>query len=171
MRIAVVALFFSLLFQNAFSSNLEKLLNPYNLIGTSSLKVFMWEIYDIQLWSVKKPFSKKNSLILIFDYKRDLAKEKIIESSIKEIEKQNVADKNTLIKWTSFLQKCIRPVEAGSKPYIQWNPEGKITFFYGNTITCSIDNKSFSKAFIDIWLGENTSRPRLRQRLLQNDGK
>ena len=111
----------------------------------------MWDIYDVQLFSAEKPFSRNNSLILIFDHKHNLSKGKIVESSLTEIKEQNIADENMILNSRSFLQKCIQPVQKGSKPYVHWKPEGKITFFYQNTKVCSVNNKQFSNAFIDIW--------------------
>ena len=166
MRTAIIALIFIIILQNTVSSNEEKLLNSLKLIGSGKLKVFMWDIYDVQLLSAEEPFSRNNSLILIFDHKRNLSKEKIVESSLTEIKKQNVADENMILNWRSVLQRCIQPVQKGSKPSVHWTPEGKITFFYENTKSCSVNNKQFSNAFIDIWLGKNTSRPKLREELL-----
>lgn len=166
LRTAIMALCFLFFFQNAYSSTEENSLNSYKFIGKGSLKVFVWDIYDVQLFSSKKPFSKKNSLILFFDYKRNLSKQKIIKRSLLEIERQNVADENTILRWASFLDSCIKSAQEGSKPYVHWKSEGIITFFYGNTETCSVVDKQFSRAFIDIWLGETTSRPELRKELL-----
>ena len=94
-------------------------------------------------------------------------KEKTIKSALEEMEKQNVVDKTTLLQWNDFLQRCIQTSQKGSKPYIHWLPSGNITFFYGNVESCSINNRLFSISFIDIWLGENTSRPKLRTALLR----
>jgi hypothetical protein len=60
MRTAIVALIFTLILQNTVSSNEEKLLNSFKLIGTGNLKVFMWDIYDVQLLSAEEPFSRNN---------------------------------------------------------------------------------------------------------------
>ena len=169
MRTIIIVSFLILSFQNAFSADLEKLTNSYNLIGKGRLTQFIWDIYDVYLFSSDKSFSRANSLVLSFEYRRDIPKEKIIKSTLEEMEKQNVVDTTTLLQWGEFLQRCIQTSQKGSKPYIQWLPSGNVTFFYENVESCSINDRLFSTSFIDIWLGENTSRPKLRRALLGVD--
>ena len=169
MRTIIIGFFLILSFQNAFSADLEKLTSSYNLIGKGRLTQFIWDIYDVYLFSSDKSFYRANSLVLSFEYRRDIPKEKIIKSTLEEMVKQNVVDTTTLLQWREFLQRCIQTSQKGSKPYIHWLPSGNITFFYGNVESCSINNRLFSTSFIDIWLGENTSRPKLRRALLGVD--
>ena len=166
MRTIIIVSFLILSFQNAFSADAEKLTNSYNFIGKGRLTQFIWDIYDVYLFSSDKSFSIANGLVLSFEYKRDVPKEKIIKSTLEEMEKQNVVDKTTLLQWNDFLQRCIQTSQKGSKPYIQWLPPGNVIFFYENVESCSINDRLFSTSFIDIWLGENTSRPKLRRALL-----
>ena len=52
-----------------------------------------------------------------------------------------------------------------------WNPKGQITFHYeGSQPTVVLDEK-FARAFLNIWLGENSSQPKLRDQLLGEQGK
>ena len=143
MRTIIIAFFLILSFQNVFSADLEKITNSYNLIGKGRLTQFIWDIYDVYLFSSDKLFSRANSLVLSFEYKRDVPKEKIIKSTLEEMEKQNVVDKTTLLQWNEFLQKCIQVSQKGSKPYIHWLPPGNIIFFNGNVESCSINNRLF----------------------------
>ena len=51
------------------------------LIGEGTLKVLMWEVYDLRLYTDGASFSWKNKFILEFDYKRELKKERVIDAS------------------------------------------------------------------------------------------
>ena len=64
-------------------------------IGEGTLKVLMWEVYDLRLLTDGTPFSWNNKFILEFDYSRELKKESVIDASLKEFKLQpNVSDKD-----------------------------------------------------------------------------
>ena len=136
------------------------------LIGEGTLKVLMWEVYDLRLFTDGTPFSWKNKFILEFDYSRELKKESVIDASLKEFKLQpNVSDKD-IKAWEVYLEQVIQTVQKGTKASVMWIPEGQIVFDYEGSPTSTIENEDFARAFLNIWLGEKTSRPKLRSQLL-----
>ena len=136
------------------------------LIGQGTLKVLMWEVYDLQLFTDGTPFSWSNKFMLEFDYSRELKKESVIDASLKEFKLQpNVTDKD-IKAWEVYLEQVIQPVQKGTKASVMWVPEGQIVFNYEGSPTSTIENEDFARAFLNIWLGEKTSRPKLRSQLL-----
>ena len=138
------------------------------LIGEGTLKVLMWEFYDLRLFTDGTPFSWKNKFMLEFDYSRELKKESVIDASLKEFKLQpNVSDKD-IKAWKVYLEQVIQPVQKGNKATVQWVPEGQIIFHYEGSKPITIENDKFARSFLNIWLGEKTSRPKLRNQLLNN---
>ena len=138
------------------------------LIGEGTLKVLMWEVYNLRLFTNGAPFSWNNKFTLEFDYSRELKKESVIDASLKEFKLQpNVTDKD-IKNWEKYLEQVIQPVQKGSKATVQWVPEGQIIFHYVGSKPTTIKNKEFAQAFLNIWLGEKTSRPKLRSLLLSD---
>ena len=138
------------------------------LIGEGTLKVLMWEVYDLRLLTDGTPFSWNNKFMLEFDYSRELKKESVIDASLKEFKLQpNVTDKD-IKAWEVYLEQVIKPVQKGNKATVQWVPEGQINFHYEGSNPTTIENVKFARAFLNIWLGEKTSRPKLRNQLLNN---
>ena len=136
------------------------------LIGQGTLKVLMWEVYDLRLFTDGTPFSWSNKFMLEFDYSRELKKESVIDASLKEFKLQpNVTDKD-IKAWEVYLEQVIQPVQKGTKASVMWVPEGQIVFNYEGSPTLTIENEDFARAFLNIWLGEKTSRPKLRSQLL-----
>ena len=68
--------------------------------------------------------------------------------------------------WEVYLEQVIQPVQKGTKASVMWVPEGQIVFNYEGFPTSTIENEDFARAFLNIWLGEKTSRPKLRSQLL-----
>ena len=138
------------------------------LIGQGTLKVLMWEVYNLRLFTDGTPFSWKNKFMLEFDYSRELKKEHVIDASLNEFKLQpNVTDKD-IKAWEVYLEQVIKSVQKGNKATVQWVPEGQIIFHYEGSKPGTIENEKFARAFLNIWLGEKTSRPKLRNQLLNN---
>jgi len=136
------------------------------LIGEGTLNVLMWKVYDLHLYTDGTPFSWNNKFMLEFDYSRELKKESVIDASLKEFKLQpNVTDKE-IEAWEEYLEQVIQPVQKGTKASVMWVPEGQIVFDYEASPPSTIENEDFARAFLNIWLGEKTSRPRLRSQLL-----
>ena len=136
------------------------------LIGEGTLKVLMWEVYDLRLLTDGTPFSWNNKFKLEFDYSRELKKESVIDASLKEFKLQpNVTDKD-IKAWEVYLEKVIQPVQKSTKASVIWVPDGQIIFHYEGSKPTTIENEKFARAFLNIWLGEKTSRPKLRNKLL-----
>ncbi len=62
MRTIIIVFFLILSFQNAFSADLEKLTSSYNLIGKGRLTQFIWDIYDVYLFSSDKSSPEQTAL-------------------------------------------------------------------------------------------------------------
>ena len=136
------------------------------LIGQGTLKVLFFEVYNVRLLTDSKAFSWKNKFQLEFEYKREVKKQSVIESSIKEMRRQsNILDKD-MNQWQEYLEISIKPVQEGSQATVSWNPNGQITFYYPNSKPTTIEDENFARAFLNIWLGEETSQPKLRSQLL-----
>ena len=144
----------------------QEIFQSPKLIGEGTLKVLMWEVYDLRLYTDGTAFSWQDKFMLEFDYSRELKKESVIDASLKEFKLQpNVTDKD-IKTWEMYLEQVIRTVLKGEKATIQWVPDGQIIFHYEGSNPAVIENEQFARAFFNIWLGEQTSRPKLRSQLL-----
>ena len=79
----------------------EKLKNPF-LIGEGVLKVFIWDIYKLRLFSETNVYDRNKVLVLEFEYLRDTSKASVIKASIVELKKLNLS-KTKLEKWEKYL--------------------------------------------------------------------
>ena len=135
-------------------------------IWGGSFKVFLWRVYDVRLLSDYQKFSWSNDLVLEFNYQRALKKNAVIEASAKEMRRQKGVTEKQLSKWQTYLQLAIKPAEKATKASLYWTAEGRITFYYDGVKTVTIEDADFARAFLNIWLGPDTSEPELRRALL-----
>ena len=68
--------------------------------------------------------------------------------------------------WKTHLEQGINTAREGAKAAVEWAPDGQITFHYEDKAPVIINDKLFAKSFINIWLGQETSEPELRSKLL-----
>ena len=139
------------------------------LIGQGTLNVLFFEVYDVRLLADSKPFSWKNKFQLEFTYRREVKKESVIESSIKEMRRQSSVLDKDINRWQEYLEQSIHPVQEGGRAKVSWNPSGQITFQYQNSEPTTIEDEDFAHAFLNIWLGSETSQPKLRSQLLDEN--
>ena len=148
------------------SEMLKEAFSSPTIIGEGTLKVFFMEIYDLRLIADSPTFSWQNKFKLDFIYTRDLKKDSVIKSSIKELRRQSSVSESDIESWQGYLEQSIRPVQEGTHATVLWEPEGQITFHYENSDPTTIEDEDFARAFLNIWLGEETSQPKLRSQLL-----
>jgi len=158
------------IFTSSIASDLqEEEFSSPTIIGEGTLKVFFMEIYDLRLITDSPTFSWQNKFKLDFIYTRDLKKESVIKSSIKELRRQSSVSESDMESWQGYLEQSIKPVQEGTHATVLWNPEGHIIFHYENSDPITIKDEGFARAFLNIWLGEETSQPKLRNQLLGKD--
>ena len=136
------------------------------LIGKGTLTVLFFKVYDIRLLADSKPFSWENKFQLEFEYRRNITKERVIDSSLKELKRQQNVTEQNLEEWKTYLEEVIQPLQEGSKATIEWNPQGTITFQNEGLKSVTIKDESFARSYLKIWLGEETSQPNLQSQLL-----
>ena len=104
--------------------------------------------------------------MLEFVYKRDLTKDEVIEASLKEMRRQKNITDSQIERWQQYLQQGIKSVQPATKAALFWTDKGTITYYYEGKTSVTITDAAFAQAFINIWLGADTSEPALRKALL-----
>ena len=142
------------------SKNLQK-------ISSSSLKIFKIKIYDIDLWSNRNFFSYDNNIAIEIKYLKNISKIKIIESSISEINKQKKLSNKIKLKYNEYLNQSLVNIKKNdimTAIYI----DNEISFYLNNKLTNSINDKAFAIDFLNIWLGKNSSYPKITKQLISH---
>lgn len=134
--------------------------------GQGVLTYLFWDIYEVSLyapngiWTADKPFA------LRLLYLRKLEGKKIADHSVKAMRQQGSNNETQLTAWHTQLRTIFPDVEHGiSLTGVKTATEATI-FYQGNKEIGRITDAEFSRAFFNIWLGENTLTPHLRRQLL-----
>ena len=135
-------------------------------VGSGVLKVLFMDIYKLNLYANEGRYSWHNDFVLEFEYLKPVSKSTIIDASINELTKSDVVTSTEIKFWKRILDKGIVDMNAGELASVSFTNEGMVTFYLDDRPPVSFKAPKFAKGFSSIWLGKNTSRPRLRQKLL-----
>jgi hypothetical protein len=141
-------------------------LDAMQTVGEARMRVLFWDVYDARLLAPQGAYREDQPFALSLTYLRTLNGEKIAERSIEEIRGQGLADETALNRWLTFLTGVIPDVREADEIIGLATPDGSTRFFRDGMLIGEIDDARFTRAFFDIWLGEKTSEPGLRDQLL-----
>lgn len=159
-------LFSSAAFAKEIPTPVQKNLSAYNLIGESPLKFMGLKVYDIALWSENKNFSYDNKFAVHIKYNMNFTKENLAERSIDEIEETHELSSRERREYLETLNKIFVNIKKGDEKVALFNPRDGVSLFYNNQKIGEISNLKFARLFIDIWLDEKGSYPKVTKKLL-----
>lgn len=155
---------------SAPASALEMIAKHYfdnaELVGESRLTVFLFKVFDARLYAPDGAFDPEQPFALSLSYLRKIDSEDIVESTIKEIRAQGAVESTRLDEWERQLEGIIPDVDETTTITGVRNKDAHTLLYKGYEKIGIIKDPKFTSAFFNIWLGESTSRPQLRDELL-----
>lgn len=136
------------------------------VVGEGRLKVMLWNVFDATLYGPQGDYKSEQPFALSLTYLRKLKGRKIVKKTFEEIRVQGMRDKKLLAAWESQLTAIIPDVKAGQNITGIRDAGGSVWFYFNGKLAGSIEDPQFTQRFFDIWLGESTSEPDLRKKLL-----
>ena len=138
-------------------------------VGASRFSVFVWDVYDISLYAPEGRFDPKTPYALHLEYLRNIRGDMIAEKSVDEMRKQGVSEVK-LAAWFVQMKEIFPDVDRGTELIGVFNPDGPTEFYNGSELIGQVVDPEFGPAFSAIWLGEQSSRPSLREKLIGMKG-
>ncbi len=169
--VALLALFCVGLPVNAQAENTlpapvtTQLHTPVAKVGDGTYRKFGFSVYNATLWAPDGAWSADKPYALQLHYTRSLSKETLVDTVMDDIRDQDVADDATLANWEKMLNATLPAIADGDTIIGVAIPGKKSLLFYNGKKLASIDDPVFSKAFFNIWLGDNADED-LRGKLL-----
>lgn len=136
------------------------------LMGKGFYSWFFINIYEATFWARPDTELYTSPLVLELHYKRNFKGRDIVDQSLKELSRGGISDKELEV-WKLKLIEIFPDVKQEDKIQARFTPQTGIAFYLNsNKELGRIEDVNFSKKFLDIWLGEKTSAPDLRLKLL-----
>jgi hypothetical protein len=138
---------------------------PVAAVGSGTYRKFGFSVYTATLWAPGGTWDAHKPYALALRYNRDVSKDTLVDTVMDDITDQNVADTNTLAEWRKILTAALPDVSDGDIIIGTAVPGKKSQLFYNGKQVAAIENETLSKAFFNVWLGDQAD-PTLRAKLL-----
>ena len=145
---------------------INKYLSDAEVVGEARMTYLIWKVYDARLFATNGSWQPGQPLALELSYLRKLNGGAIAERSIEEIRGQGYANENKLDQWLDQMREIFPDVNNTSSLVGIADDQRHTRFYFNGKFIGEVDDPDFTRQFFNIWLGENTSDPKLRQQLL-----
>ncbi|MCG7550693.1 chalcone isomerase family protein [Pseudoalteromonas sp. Of7M-16] len=133
---------------------------------TARMTYLFWDIYDIRLYSATGLFDSQQPFVLQLTYLRDLNGQEIAKRSLQEMQKQGFNNKQLGQQWLGQMETIFPNVTDNYSLFGVRGEDGATRFYDNSKLLGEIKDQNFTKWFFDIWLGDKTSEPAMRAKLI-----
>jgi hypothetical protein len=139
----------------------------FKKVGSAKFSILFWDIYNSTLYTESGRFLHEittQPLIFEIEYLKDITKNDLLERTIEQWQHLKIPES----QYSKFIPrlKVIWPdISSGDKLAMLVQNKQSV-FFFNNLRVGQIEQKEFSKLFLDIWLSPKTSQIELRKQLL-----
>mgnify|MGYP001173271100 CR=1 FL=1 len=164
------AFFFTLVFTSpgAHAVDVGDYVPNAKSVGKARFEYYFWDVYDVELVAPNGQYSPEKPFALTLTYLRDFEGAEIAKRSVKEIKQQGFDDEGKLDSWHQSMKSIFPDIKEGQSLTGIRNDSGDTRFYHDGKEIGVITDSEFTRQFFDIWLGENTSEPELREKILES---
>ncbi len=131
---------------------------------------FAWmDVYHIALWTDEAAWKPNARYALSITYDMAFSAEELVERTCEEMARHHAEGKAMCLARKNELMRLMPDVRAGDRITALHTKSGHARFYKNGIATGEIAEAQFTRAFFAIWLGENTSEPKLRRQLLRQE--
>jgi len=135
-------------------------------VGSATLKVWFWTIYDSRLYTPDGDFEGiEPGLALELDYRRDIKTGELIKRTRSEWQKLELYEDGQEA-WLEQLAALWPDIRDGDELVLHVGDDLASRFYYNGEQIGEIANAEFTRQFLAIWLSEKSSYPKLRDQLV-----
>lgn len=142
----------------------------FKLVGEGKMTYMFWDVYNAKLHTKSGKYEPDaHPVKLSLTYLRDIEASDIVDATF---EQWRHLDKDQHIEQYGDLLTGLWPdVSEGDELSFSTNEQGHGTFAFNGEALKTVEDAEFSQAFLSIWLSENTSRPKLRNKLIGSENE
>ncbi len=135
--------------------------------GTATLNKLLFHVYDVEFWSDSPKWNMNSPHALHLTYFVDIDGEDFVERSLEELQHNKNVDAVMLEDFKRILPPLLPNVVEGDNISAVYRPNMGLFFCHNGKSTGVLRNAEMEQAFMGIWLGESTSEPDIRKKLLK----
>ena len=135
-------------------------------VGEARLTFMFWPVYDARLYTADGSYSRGVRPVRPeLEYLVDIESGELVKQTASEWESQGLTHQRQQ-EWLQSLSGLWPDVSASDVIVLELDAQDNSTFYLNGELLGSLQDEDFGQQFIDIWLSDNTTQPRLRRSLL-----
>lgn len=138
----------------------------YVQVGNATFTFLFWDIYNSRLFTKTGKYDDNSGQDLLFkiNYLKDISADELIKRTVEQWQHLKYDES----KYQHYIpkMKSIWPDIKSGDSLTLYRKNQTTIFYFNNEEVGNINDKSFSNLFLDIWLSNNTSQPKLRKQLI-----
>ncbi len=135
-------------------------------VGEAKLKILFWDVYNSTLYSQTGEYQAEQfPQALKIQYLRDIDAEDLIERTKDEWEKLGI-NQELFNQWIPLLTDIFPNIKKGDTLLLNVSENRQSELFFNGETIRKITDRTFGKSFLRIWLDENCSYPKVRNKLI-----
>lgn len=161
-KIAILIAFLCSLSAQAMPDNVK-------LVGQGQFSYLFWDLYQAQLYTADglwSNYQQSSPVVLKLTYQRAISKDDFIEATVDQWKHLQGKVSAQHQQWATQLEQLWTDVKKGDQLSCVLMADGTVQFYFNDKLLGDVTDTAFGPAFLDIWLSEKTSAPKLRKKLL-----
>lgn len=153
-----------------YSLSVHAMPDNVKLVGQGQFSYLFWDLYQAQLYTADgrwSDYQQSSPVVLKLTYQRDISKADFIEATVDQWKHLQGKVSAQHQDWAKQLDKLWTDVKKGDQLSCVLMPDRKVQFYFNDKLLGDVADPAFGPAFLDIWLSDKTSAPKLRRQLLQ----
>ncbi|MBA6265316.1 chalcone isomerase family protein [Colwellia sp. Bg11-12] len=139
----------------------------YIPIGETTFSILFWDLYKSKLLTTTGTYpiqTDRDKLLYQINYLTGISSKDLVNRTVEQWQHLGVEPELYAV-YLPILLKIWPDIEEGDSLSLYVN-NNKSVFYFNNNLIGEINQPEFSQLFLDIWLSEKTSEPKLRLELL-----
>jgi hypothetical protein len=140
-------------------------------IGETKFSILFWDLYKSQLMTTTGNYpvmlnddESKDDLLYEINYLADISSKDLIRRTVDQWEHLDLSP-DAYKAYLPALEAIWPDIKEGDHLSLLIH-KGQSVFYFNQTFIGTINSSEFGPMFLDIWLSEKTSQPKLRDELL-----
>lgn len=152
--------------ENKIPNSIQNVLQKPVLIGSSELRFLGLKVYDIFLWSEDTTFSYEKIFAIQIKYNMNFSRDDLAKRSLVEIKRLHKLSAQQESAYPEQLKSIFSSVKKGDEKIAVFTPSKGVSMLYNDKFIGEISDLKLARFFVDIWLDEKGSYPKITKKLL-----
>jgi hypothetical protein len=172
--IKIIFLLITLMLSTTTKANIVPQNFGYKICSHHKFTFFLLKLYDVYLCADDKQYLYvekifKTDFSLIINYNMNFASDELAKSSMEEMGRYYQLNQEDQSSYYNQLMSIFPNIKKSDIVEVKYDKKGLINFYHNNLFIGQINDKKFSRIFLDIWLYKDNKYKKMTKDLFRKN--